>query len=124
MSYTKKITIFTISILLIDILWIKLYMSKMYTKLYNTLGITQHFKPLYAFFAYIIMISAFPLIIIDKNNLKMIKKAAIVGFIIYGTYGFTLAAILPNYNIELAIIEMLWGIFLYSITTLIVTILS
>ena len=35
----------------------------------------------------------------------------------YGIYGFTVAAILPKYNIDFAITETLWGATLYFLAT-------
>ena len=54
----------------------------------------------------------------------MLKRAAALGFVVYGTYGFTLHAVLPKYNLMLALTETIWGTFLYTITTYLTIILS
>jgi uncharacterized membrane protein len=37
----------------------------------------------------------------------------------YATYGFTLSAILPGYGLNLAFTETVWGMFLYTMATLV-----
>ena len=46
------------------------------------------------------MIISFPFLIEDKDENKMLLRAAVLGLVIYGTYGFTLSAILPKYIIN------------------------
>ena len=42
---------------------------------------------------------------------------AFIGLSIFGTYGFTLAAIYNKYPIENAVAETVWGVTLYTLTT-------
>ena len=54
---------------------------------------------------------------VDKDENKMLIRAAVLGLVIYGTYGFTLSAILPKYDLVFALKETIWGIFLYTVAT-------
>jgi uncharacterized membrane protein len=75
-------------------------------------------KPEAAIVAYMCMIICYPLIISKFTTLKeQLITAATIGFVIYGTYGFTLAAIYNKYPMNLAIIETLWGTTLFTIAT-------
>lgn len=109
----KRTFIFAIIITLIDIPWIRYVMFPQYKKVFDI-----KMKPKAAIVAYICMIICHPLIISKFSTLKeQLMIAATVGFVIYGTYGFTLAAIYDKYPINLAIMETLWGTTLFTIAT-------
>jgi len=46
--------------------------------------------------------------------LKSLLYGGLVGFFIYGIYNFTSLSIYNNYSLNIAIMDTLWGIFLYS----------
>ena len=119
-----KTIVFAIIILTIDIPWILFYMKGVYQKLFKGLGLTLSGHLLAAGLAYLVMILSFPLLIQDKDPKKMVLRAASLGFVIYGTYGFTLSAFLPGYHLGLALTETIWGTFLYTIATLLTNKLS
>ena len=60
-------------------------------------------------------------IIKNKSNYKtkgaMIRDAAILGWIIYGVYESTNYAIIDKWNLEMVIIDGLWGGVLFGLTT-------
>ena len=64
-----------------------------YKELYKKLNISLNANILGAIIAYSIMILSFSLLIYDKNKNTMLKRAAALGFVVYGTYGFTLHAV-------------------------------
>ena len=109
--------IFGLVIFLIDIFWISIFMKKKYINLLSKLNFKLKTNIYTVIIAYFIMILAFPFFIFNKNKDNMLKKSFLIGLIIYGTYSFTLTSILPYYNINFAIIETLWGCFLYFIST-------
>lgn len=119
-----KTIVFAIIILTIDIPWILFYMKGVYQKLFKGLGLTLSGHLLAAGLAYLVMILSFPLLIQDKDPNKMVLRAASLGFVIYGTYGFTLSAFLPGYHLGLACTETIWGTILYTIATLLTNKLS
>tara|TARA_Y100001970_G_C14220339_1_gene852263 strand:- start:2112 stop:2492 length:381 start_codon:yes stop_codon:yes gene_type:complete len=105
--------IFTIIILLIDIPWISIIMSKLYK---NVFQVKINFFAV--ILAYLCMIITYPLIIVKNNTLKdKLLTSSILGLVIYGTYGFTLAGIYDKYPLHYALYETLWGICLFSTTT-------
>ncbi len=123
--------IFAIILLVIDGVWIKLYMGSKYE---TFLGDNQKkANYLAVFLAYIVMIIAYPILIKrsddeDKDDDNVLRdrliRAVVCGLVIYGTYGFTLAAIFKGYGLEFAFTEVCWGIFLYTVVTLIVYYIS
>ena len=103
----NKIILFGIILLLLDLPCIKFVIGPMY----KAMGLALNIKPLYALCAYIVMILGWFLI---KGD---VGKAALLGLCIYGTYAFTLAAIMENYKITLGLLETSWGVILYSLAT-------
>ena len=117
MKLLIKTLVFGAIILAIDLPWLKFYMSGLYKSLFQKLNIKMNTNLVAAFFAYSIMIISFPFLIHHEDKNKMLFRAAILGLVIYGTYGFTLSVFLPNYDLTFALKETIWGVFLYTITT-------
>ena len=101
------VVIFGIMLLVLDVPFISTVMGPRYT----TLGMRLQ-SPMYAFLAYLSMTLAWFLIRGD------VKKGALIGFIVFGTYAFTLAAILPGYTSSIGLLEVIWGTTLYTLATL------
>ena len=111
----KHTLIFAAIITLIDLPWVNLLMIPKYKKL-NVFDINIRSDA--AILAYLCVIISYPLIISKFTTLKeQLIVAASLGFISYGIYAFTLAAIYNKYPMNLAIIETLWGTTLFTIAT-------
>ena len=111
----KRTLIFAAIITLIDLPWVNLLMIPKYKKL-NVFDINIRSDA--AILAYLCVIISYPLIISKFTTLKeQLIVAAPIGFISYGIYAFTLAAIYNKYPMNLAIIETLWGTTLFTIAT-------
>jgi len=111
----KRTLIFAAIITLIDLPWVNLLMIPKYKKL-NVFDINIRSDA--AIVAYLCVIISYPLIISKFTTLKeQLIVAASIGFISYGIYAFTLAAIYNKYPMNLAIIETLWGATLFTIAT-------
>ena len=113
----NSIILFGLLILLFDIPWLYYYMGGVYKSLFDKIGLNLKMNKIGAFLAYSVMIMSFPYLIEDKDQNKMLQRAALVGFCIYGTYAFTLHAILLDYDMKLALTEVVWGTMLYTIVT-------
>ena len=81
-----------------------------------------------ALITYVILISSFYLIHNGINASSrwqdMILRASLLGLAIYGTYAFTLCTILPYYDYTLALIDTLWGVFLFTMSTIITILIT
>ena len=79
-------------------------------------------KTIYAVFAYSLMLlglNIFVLPKIDTENVKVLDcliYGFLFGVILYGVYDFTCAAVLKDWDIKLAFIDVLWGGFVYFIS--------
>jgi uncharacterized membrane protein len=104
-----SIFLFSLIVLILDIPFITFFVGPQY----KSIDLGLKINVVYALLAYIVMgLSWF---LIDKNPMR----AAFVGFVIYGVYAFTLAAILPSYSITTAFTEVIWGTFLFYLATII-----
>ncbi len=121
----------------LDFIWISSNF-KMYNK---TVKDIQGFDPkiniTYAIIAYSFMIiSLFYLAIpftmqnIDKNDksidlaYKAIRYGGLVGLSIYGIYNFTCMSFFAKYPLSTAIIDTMWGTFLYSFVVFVFLLLT
>jgi uncharacterized membrane protein len=116
--------IFSVIFLLVfDILWLKLFMINKYDKMIINIQQSKLEGNLkYAIPAYILMIIGLIHFVIP--NIKpgselndSLEYGALFGIIIYGIYNFTCGTIFKNWNINIAIIDILWGGFLYFISS-------
>ena len=116
-----------ILLLLLDFGWLSLYMNKKYSEMIlNIQGSKLVPRLKYAVMAYILMslgLVIFVLPNINKNNVLQdsLKYAFLFGVILYGVYDFTAAAVFSKWDMRLAIIDILWGGFVYFITSYLIT---
>jgi uncharacterized membrane protein len=140
MDDSVKIAIVSILYLVLDISWVSLNF-KMYND--NTIRIqgkmskfTYKIIP-YIFICYgLLLLSIIHIAIpLTLNNIKeddkiedKITKSIIyggsVGFCIYGIYNMLSLIIYENFEIKIAIIDTLWGIFIYSSITFVFLLLN
>ena len=105
-----EIFLFALIILLIDLPFVKYIIAPQYQKINLALKVNVFAAAL----AYTAMILAWFLIKGDPY------KGALTGFVIYATYAFTLAAVLPTYPLfPTGVMEIVWGTFLFWIATII-----
>ena len=113
----KQILKFGILLISFDLLWIKTVMLPMYKKWFKFINIKMKSNIVSMFIAYSIMVSIYPLFIQHNNKQLELMRAITIGGVVFGLYGFTVASIFPKYSISFALIETLWGMLLYGITT-------
>ena len=121
----------------LDFIWISSNF-KMYNKTVKDIqGFDPNINITYAIIAYSFMIiSLFYLAIpftmqnIDKNDkgidllYKAIRYGGIVGLSIYGIYNFTCMSFFAKYPLSTAIIDTMWGTFLYSFVVFVFLLLT
>ncbi len=111
------------TLLILDLAWITLFMGPRYKQMVqNIQGTPMKVNFMYAVIAYILMIiglNHFVLPAINVNNVTMtdcLVYGFLFGIVLYGVYDFTMAAIVKKWNIRLALIDVLWGGFVYFIS--------
>ena len=108
--------IISIAILLVlDFLWIGFFMKNQYNKQIPQIQKSpMKVKFLYAIIAYVLM--AVGLVIFVIPNIRPEKRLTdslyygfLFGFVLYGVYDFTAAALISKWDIKTAILDTLWG---------------
>lgn len=79
------------------------------------------FKMVGAVVVYILLAVGLYVFIVEPK--KSLWHAALLGLVIYGVYDFTSYAILKKYDLNVAIMDTLWGSVLMTATTYIVRVL-
>ena len=113
----------TLILLIIDVLWIGLYMGKQYTNQVQSIQKTEmkvHY--LFAICSYMLMIVGLNMFVLPNirkgNELKdSIKYGFVFGIVLYGVYDFTAGAVLEKWDKKLMMIDILWGGFAYFISS-------
>ena len=74
---------------------------------------------LFAYFLMLIGLNIFVIPNVRKSNLfsDSIKYGFLFGIVVYGIYDMTCAALFTKWDIKLAIIDILWGGFVFFIST-------
>ena len=123
MLQLKHRLISTATLLILDFLWIGLYMGSRYsTMIKNIQGTPMKTNWLYAVIAYTLMVIGLNHFVLPNINVKnvTIKDSLTYGFIfglvLYGVYDFTIGAVLKKWSMSLAIVDVLWGGFVYFIS--------
>lgn len=115
----KQYIISSVVLLILDFLWIGLYMGKKYTKEVPKIqGSDMDPKVIYAIFAYLLMVIGLNIFVvpnISKENRLMdsLKYGFTFGIVMYGVYDFTAATVFKDWNIQLALVDVMWGGFVY-----------
>ena len=133
MNIIIKNLIVIILFIFLDYLWISFNIdmyNKNTIKIQGKLSIIKWKQIISIILVYILLIASIIYIAIPftLNNIKKedniidkIYKSIIyggsIGLSIYGTYNLTSLIIYEKYSIEIAIIDTMWGLFLYTIIT-------
>ena len=118
---TKQHVVASILLILLDILWIQFVMKKRYLSMIHNIQGSNDVNIWYGILAYtfaLIGLNLFVLPNIKKDKLKdSLKYGFVFGLVVYGVFDFTNAALISKWDIKLAMIDVLWGGFLYFIVS-------
>lgn len=108
---TTLFILFAVIFLILDIVWIQIFSTifgPMIAKIQNA-PMTVNLNAALA--AYIVMITSYYFLVFYDSNPPSYLKAAMLGFAIYGTYEFTNMTTFKNWNLNVLIIDIFWGVF-------------
>jgi len=119
----KHRLISTTTLLILDILWITLFMGSRYkTMIKDIQGSSMTTNMFYAFIAYTLMVIGLNHFVLPNINVKNVtikdclSYGFIFGLVVYGVYDFTIGAVLKKWDMMLAITDILWGGFVYFVS--------
>ena len=109
----KKIVVSSIIFTVIDLLWLKFYMTEKYNIMIPKIqGSKLEVNVYIAALAYLTLCFAlnyFVLPNVQKNNFKLFSHSFIFGAVLYAVYDFTCGAIFKKFNKKLMFIDIIWG---------------
>lgn len=118
MKNIYKYFITSILILIIDIVWINLVMAKPFKKIVkNIQNSNMEMNYYYAILSYLSILVLVNLFIFYKKI--NIYESFILGSMTYAIFEFTNGAIFKNWNIYIAMLDIIWGGILFVIAKLI-----
>lgn len=125
----KKNIIPILFLLILDLLWINYYMKNKYKTLVSNIQkspLLLNYK--YALLSYTLMVIGLVIFVlpnIRENNEfnDSLKYGFIFGLVVYGVYDFTAAAVLKDWDINLAIKDILWGSSVYFMSAYVGTLI-
>lgn len=126
----KQQVLASIILITLDVVWILLFMSKKYaTQIRNIQKSRMQPNFLAGLLAYALMIiglCAFVLPKVDKESAlkKSISYGGLFGLVVYGIFDFTNMSILKKWDRQLAVIDIMWGASVYSISSFLGTFFS
>lgn len=110
----------TATLLVLDFLWLGLYMTDKYHGLVKSIqGSPMRPNLLSAAAAYTLMVVGL-LVFVVPNIRKEYRVrdslyyGGIFGLVLYGVYDFTAGGVFKNWDFSLAFIDVIWGFFVYS----------
>lgn len=123
MVETKQRVISNVVLLLADFAWLGLYMNNQYGTLVRTIqGENMKAKPVFAVFAYLLMIVGLNVFVLPniRKGYELedsLKYGMTFGIVLYGVYDFTAGAVFSKWDKKLAVIDVLWGGFVYFLAS-------
>ena len=127
----KHRLISTTTLLILDILWITLFMGPRYkVMIKNIQGSELKTNMLYAFLAYTLMVIGLNHFVLPNINVKNVNikdclsYGFLFGLVVYGVYDFTIGAVLKKWDMMLAVMDILWGGFVYFMSCYILKFLN
>lgn len=110
--YKREISA-VLTLLILDIVWIYFFMSKEYTVMIPKIQRNAiKFNIYSAIGAYLLMVYLLIQVVL-KYNMSLVETF-LFGFSLYGVYDLTCGAVFSKWNFKLALIDMLWGGFVYT----------
>lgn len=124
---TKKIKQYIVALLIvlaIDFTWILIIAKSFYNEQLSGF-VRPEVVPMWSvFLAWALIPLGLVLFVnqISKDKKQSLVYGALFGFILYGVYDFTNYATLANFTLKMLGVDILWGIFICSISSLLLKI--
>ena len=123
MRNLKNNIIATSILLILDVLWLKLFMGNLAGKMVkNIQGSPIKLNYKYAILSYLLMVFGLNHYVLPKINLNNITvkdcfiNAFLFGIMLYGVFDFTSAAIFKKWDIKMLTYDILWGGIVYFLS--------
>ena len=123
MEFIKQlITVGTI-LGIFDYVWLNFVFLEYWKKMVTNIQLkplwvnSSYIVPIYILLTLSIIVYVLPKIRDDNILFDSIKYGGLLGFIIYGIFDFTNLVTFENYSLNIALTDIAWGTFLFTIVT-------
>ena len=110
-----------VALLVLDFVWVALVMQRAYRPMIQAIqgGTVMQVSLWQAAVAYILMVVGLVVFVVPsfhdgRHRGHALALAALYGFLLYGVYNFTAAAILYRWRMSVAALDILWGTFVFA----------
>ena len=110
----------SLTMLILDFIWLTMFMSKRYKVMIKDIqGEELKVKMIYAALVYLLMIIGQQVYIkpLIKSKKDVLIYGGLFGLIVFGIYDLTAGAVIKKWDLKLAIIDILWGVFLFTVSS-------
>lgn len=111
----------SLTMLILDFIWLTMFMSKRYKVMIKDIqGEELKVKMIYAALVYLLMIIGQQVYVkpLIKSKKDVLIYGGLFGLIVFGIYDLTAGAVIKKWDLKLAIIDILWGVFLFTVSSL------
>ena len=111
----------SLTMLILDFIWLTMFMSKRYKVMIKDIqGEELKVNIIYAAFVYLLMIIGQQVYVkpLIKSKKDVLIYGGLFGLIVFGVYDLTAGAVIKKWDLNLAIIDILWGVFLFTVSSL------
>ena len=120
----KEHIVASLTLLILDLLWLKLYMGGRYSKMIPSIqGSPMVTKGLPAVLAYVSLVVGLCVFVLPAAKREgytwrsCLKYGGLFGLVVYGVYDCTCGAVFSKWDMALALQDVLWGGFLFTIAS-------
>ena len=110
----------SLTMLILDFIWLTMFMSKRYKVMIKDIqGEELKVKMIYAALVYLLMIIGQQVYVkpLIKSKKDVLIYGGLFGLIVFGIYDLTAGAVIKKWDLKLAIIDILWGVFLFTVSS-------
>ena len=111
-----------VTLLLLDLMWVAFVMRRIYGPMVQAIqgGAAMQVSPWKGAVAYGLMVVGLVVFVVPafhdgRHRGNAIGLAALYGFLLYGVYNFTASAILSNWRMSVAALDVMWGTFVFAV---------
>ncbi len=128
MEYLKSFAVAFFSFLILDGIWLGLIVKDFNMRHLSEIGRFENgvmkVDYLPAALVYVLLAVAVNFFVVSKTSIETpiyftFLSGALLGLIVYGVYDLTNLAILKNYPVQFALVDMAWGTFVFGVVSVI-----
>ena len=118
---SKSTLLAIVTLLALDTTWVFTVMGKKYAEMIPTIQ-NSPLEPqlISAVMAYALMVVGLVVFVLPNIRAEYAFRDSLLyggtfGLVVYGIFDFTNAAVLKNWNLPLAFVDIAWGVFVYTV---------